>query len=209
MSNVWSRPRLLVWLPAVLGCAALAACGGSRTGDRVLVVGDSITVLSEQELDDRAERAERFTVAAANNATSDDLRQVVETFAGEEFEQVVVNLGMNDALNARPFDETTEAFAAILEQFESARCVHLTTLNESVVSFEDPELTDRVQRINAHVRELAATGDNVAIIDWNEALAEQRRDDETDESLLTDTVHPTDAGQELLVSLYLDAVKEC
>jgi lysophospholipase L1-like esterase len=206
-----TRRLRCVGVLVVVVTTALGACSDDDR-ERVLVVGDSVTRLVADELDQRDGARRTVVVRAANNATAAEMRANVEAFPDRDFDQVVVNLGTNDALRDRPFAETEAALASLLARFDAARCVHLTTVNEQVVSFEDSDLVARIRRINEHLRAVAASADHISIIDWSAAIDAQEGGDEqaeTDAPLLTDTVHPTAAGQTLLISLYRDAINRC
>jgi lysophospholipase L1-like esterase len=202
-----NRTRVVVI--GVVAAAILGSCGGSES-ERVLIIGDSVTRLVAEDLDQREGARRTVVVRAANNATAAEMRANVEAFPDRDFDQVVVNLGTNDALLDRPFAETETALASMLARFDGARCIHLTTVNEQVVSFDDPELVARIRRINDHLQAVADAADHISIIDWSRAIDERGGEQaETDAPLLTDTVHPTAAGQTLLVSLYRDAIDRC
>ncbi len=196
-----------VWLLALL-LVVLASCADDDP-DRVLVVGDSVTGLIADDMVERDLDAFRITLRATNGGTSDEMDEVAAGLDDRHYDQVIVNLGTNDALDDVPFERTSAALDDLVARYDDASCIHLTTVNEHVLSFGDEGLPDRVRRINGHLEELVAGDDRISLIDWSAEVGGYQARGEPDGPLLIDTVHPTEVGQQLLLDQYADALRRC
>jgi lysophospholipase L1-like esterase len=205
----WRRAALR-WLGAVAPVLLLTLGGcGDDDAPHVLVVGDSITGLVADDFVGRGEEEFRYTLRATNNATSTDMLAAAREVDDVDFSQVVLNLGTNDAGKHVPIERTRDALQQMIDMFGEADCIHLTTVNEHAVSVDDPSFVDRLRQVNAHLRGLAADDPRIDIIDWSAWVGEYLDAGEPDGSLLYDTVHPTDLGQDRLLDLYVDALETC
>jgi lysophospholipase L1-like esterase len=202
----WERP----WCGAVavVLISVTASCGWLSEGPRVLVVGDSITGLVADDYARSDDGDYRYTLRATNGATTSEMLEAARDVSDVDFSEVIVNLGTNDGLKNVPPEETTAALGELLALYDGADCIHLTTLNEEAISFEDPGVGERMAAINAHLRALADEHDDIDLIDWNATLRDREGEAE-DGSLLVDSVHPTAAGQRLLRELSVNALGSC
>jgi lysophospholipase L1-like esterase len=202
------RALVVAGVAGVTGAVLLAGCGSDGpAGPPVAIVGDSITALIADDYAD-ADVPFELTVRATNGATTAEMLEDARAIAGEEFDQAIINLGTNDAMKRDPVEDTISAYGEMIALFDGARCIHLTTLNEEVLSFSDPAVKERMLAINEHLRALAEEHDGIHLIDWNAALRELEGDDD-DTRLLVDSVHPTDAGQAILRDLSVAALTTC
>jgi hypothetical protein len=196
---------------AVLAVVGAPGCGGDDEPS-VLVVGDSITNLTEDSLRELDEGRHRFTVRAEDGATSKEMLQVVEADdLGEAgHEQVIINLGTNDVRQELSADETESTIEELIGRFGDADCIHLTTINERVLVPDDPDVSARNAEINERLRSIVEREERVHLIDWNASVATHRDRGEPEGSLLeADMVHPTEQGQDELGDLYLEALGRC
>src|SRR4051794_24235314 len=116
---------------------------------------------------------------------------------------IVVNLGSNDALQARSHPDWRAGFARMLSLVAPQRCVLFTTINARLPG---PTDTARIaDEINRALVVAAGEHHNFHVIDWNAVV-------ETNGSTLltADDIHPSPAGQLKLAALIRTALpKEC
>jgi hypothetical protein len=195
--------------------ATLVSTGCGFLGDgppdpaRVVIVGDSITHASDEEI--RALLADRdveLTMAAMPGATVEHMEERVRELDGETVDQAVINLGTNDVSFEVDPDRTRALLTELVDHFPDARCVHIVTVNDRLASPEDPAAADRIDAVNEAITDLAAR-DHVAVIDWNAILDDPPDDLEADDILADDDVHTSDLGQEILAEVYLRALMSC
>lgn len=190
------------WWAACAAAAALVVpgCGLFGPGDHAAFLGDSITDQSRDRL--RADLGDSYDIdiraqpGVEIREMLDDARLTMR----RPPDQVIVNLGTNDVLSQRPVDEATADLEELLDQLEDATCVHLVTINELMVSFEDEGLGDRAAALNEEIERIADDR-GYEVVDWTEAL-EDATDEEGAPGMLTDTVHLTEQGEALLAEVY-------
>jgi hypothetical protein len=195
-----------------LSAVGASGCGGDDDPPSVLVVGDSITNLTEDSLRERDENRHRFIVRAEDGATSKEMLEVIEAddLGGAGHEQVIINLGTNDVRQELTGDETESTIEELIGRFGDADCIHLTTINEQVLVPDDPDVPQRNAEINDRLRSIVEREERVHLIDWNARVAAHRDRSEDEGSLLeADMVHPTEQGQDELGDLYLEALGRC
>jgi lysophospholipase L1-like esterase len=175
----------------------------------VVVIGDSITHLAQDEVARQAGDQFRFTIKATNGATSTEMLAEAQEISDRRPDQLVINLGTNDINTDVPADETIANIRAIADLFDSADCVHLTTLNEHIVSYERPILATRAAEMNDRFHQLLEDDGDFDLVDWNLAIEQYIADGRPEGPLLYDTVHPTDVGQRILTDIYTDALRSC
>ena len=187
----------------------LAATACSPDPPRVLIIGDSITGLVADDFAQKDEEEFRYTLRATNGATAAEMLAAAEDVDTLNFSQVVINLGTNDALKEVPFDETMASVEQIVDLFPDADCIHVTTINEHILSFDDPAVTERIVAINDGLRALADGRPRIRVIDWNAVVEEYEAAGSPDGPLLSDSIHPTEVGQHKLVDLEVGALESC
>jgi lysophospholipase L1-like esterase len=192
-----------------LALSACASAGGEDGVEDVVVVGDSITHLAQDEVARQAGDGFRFTIQATNGATSTEMLAEAQELGDRRPDQVVINLGTNDLNQDVPADETIENIRAIADLFASADCIHLTTLNEHIVSYERPILATRAEEMNDRFHQLVEEDGDFDLVDWNLAIEQYIAEGRPEGPLLYDTVHPTEVGQRILTGLYTDALRSC
>ncbi len=191
---------------------ALTGCGvldGSSGSPRVVIVGDSITHQSDEEI--RAHLADQdvdLTIAAMPGATVEHMLEAVRDRDGGPADQVVINLGTNDVSSQVDPERSEALLAELIDHFADARCIHLVTINERVASPQDPGAAIRVEALNSAIEGHAAR-DGVAAIDWNAVLADPPGDLEAGDLLADDGVHTSDIGQEVLADVYIEVLDGC
>lgn len=214
------RPHRRRSVAAVLAAAAMVLSGCGLVGDdgptaaRVVVLGDSITFASVEELQERfADRDDELTVDARPGFTAEEVldqaRIVVDELGDAEAEQVIINVGTNDVLTEVEPGGTLDSITEMVELFPSARCVHLVTISHRIRDDEVPGLADRIEAVNELLENLADDRDDVRILDWNEVLDDPPDDLETADLLASDTVHTSPRGEAVLADAYITALDDC
>lgn len=195
-------------LVGALLAASCSAAGGDGEQD-VIVIGDSITHLAQDEVARRSGDRYDFTIRADNGATSAEMLEEAERLGPRRPDQLVINLGTNDINLNVPAEETIANIRAIADLFDSADCVHLATLNEHIVSYELPILATRAEEMNDRFHQLVEDDGDFDLIDWNLAIEDYIASGRPEGPLLYDTVHPTEVGQRILTDIYVDAIRSC
>lgn len=191
---------------AVASCAVLllaTSCSG-RGGNKVGVIGDSITSMSEEPLRKGLASTYDLQISAQFGARSDEMLQRVKTVASSNPAQAIINLGTNDALQQRPVDQTRASLDEMVTYFSSADCVFLVEINEAITDNGTPRAVE-ARAINDQIRDIDHDVDNVHVIGWNKELAENGGSGD----LTFDTVHLTAKGVALLVETYQRALTSC
>jgi lysophospholipase L1-like esterase len=205
----------LVALALLTTLAAGPACGEADEATAVVeaqdepptpvvaIVGDSITAGAagtlHDALDDDTDLHVRGTSGALTSQMLDDSAELAE----REPDVVVVNLGTNDATTPGSSDVTEAALRDHLDLFEAASCRYLVTITE------EPDLAgyaETAAATNRRIRALAEEVDRVEVIDWQATLAAERAEDPPEGPLLSDDIHPTPRGNDVLVATIAEAV---
>lgn len=196
------RGGAVVVVAAVVS-VVVAGCG-LLGGPPVAIIGDSITWQSASALHGRLDGDYTVDLRAVPGATMGDMLGTAAEMAGNNPTQLMVNLGSNDAMKGVDPAQSAADFATMLDTFGGVRCVHLVTVHEYIVTPDQGILRDRVLATNAALREVADQR-GVEVIDWTDAVGWARLEPDSPE-VLTDTVHLTPEGIDVLVGLYADAL---
>ena len=189
---------------AVLLLLAASGCGWfGPDRPRVLIVGDSITNLVEDDFRAEPEQDYEYTMRATDGATAAEMLPWAQDVSSIDYEQVILNLGTNDVNEGLPAETTRASIEDMVALFPEADCIHLVNLNEHMMITS----VDAIHAVNEQLDELAAADPRIRIIDWDAAVTAHLGSG--GDPVLTDTVHPTDAGQALILELYLDALHDC
>jgi lysophospholipase L1-like esterase len=159
----------------------VSSCGGSGNAPVVTVVGDSITVLSapgvEAELGGYA-----LYIRAEDGKRIDQMVPVLAAELRRDPRGVVINLGTNDAIQARTHPDWLSGFNAVWALVRARPCVVFVTVSTNA------DILGRhlvAVDINHAIGRLAARNRNVRIVDWNAAV-------HADPSLLASRNPPAD-----------------
>jgi len=183
------------------------AAGPGPTDD-VALVGDSITEQSEATLLEELRSTYHVRIRGRGGYRIEEMEPYAIELATTKPEQVVINLGSNDALKSWPVDKSVLALRRLIADFEGARCLHLVTVNESMVNDRVPDLSERTAALNAEIRRIAAS-ENYNVIDWSRAVSEDLAAGSPRGGITSDTIHPTPNGQKVLADLYNAALATC
>lgn len=185
-------------------CALLVSGCGGPANNHVALVGDSITSLATASLHARLDPVYRVDVMGKFGARTDETINEVNVIATTKPAQVVINLGTNDVLQRVGVDQSVAMLDEIVALFAGADCIHLVTVNEGLTERGETRAPE-AQALNQRLRELTDRVDHVDIIDWNRLVTDHGGAG----AVTTDTVHPNDVGQSLLVDAYASALGAC
>ncbi len=170
------------------GCSLI----GSDDDVRVLVVGDSVTVLSEDDLRSELDWADTIDVRATNRLRTDELLDGDARAGADADPDIGIFMpGYNDVLQDRVDNPALEEMMALASGLPCAVWLLLPT--------ETGMETDRVQRWNQRVQDLADEQENVYVSDGWKRLVEAT----PDFALLSelDGVHPNDDGRRAIAAV--------
>lgn len=190
---------------------ALAGCSVFETGTtrHLALVGDSITDQTRATFDDELGDDWLIEIDAVPGLRIAEQQAALEDLVAEEPDAIVVNLGTNDVLNGHPLEASFEDMAAMLDAASQVPCSFTVTVNEHIFQLgRDDGWNDASIALNVEMRAMAEER-GVGIIDWSAEVGRQLEAGEPDGPVTTDTVHPTDLGQDLLIGLYEDALDTC
>jgi phospholipase/lecithinase/hemolysin len=198
----------LVLLVAVLGASVLIADYVTRPqGDRVAVVGDSITAIGEQQLKISAGNDYVIDASAEFGATVAGQMPAAGQLAATGPEQVIINLGTNDALQGVPLDQTMASLKQMVALFPDAKCIHFVTVDEGLDQGGNKP-TAAVKAFNKALLAYADDLDRGDVVRWDEIAHGNLREARSD-PLTTDGVHPGAEGQRKLADAEVHALQRC
>lgn len=179
---------------------------GPRDGEsgalapRVAMLGDSIVFVSTPTLRDQIGAKYRIHIEAQVGATVGAMLQEVPRMVERNPDQVVIDLGTNDAIFGTTLSDAMRHYEEVVATFHDADvdCIHLVNLNTGMGKL-DPRINERAQQFNEFIDALGKRPD-VEVIDWDGMLA-LAADDPASAPFLSDTVHPTEDGSRVLAWL--------
>ena len=208
MSRTASSPRVLILVVVVVIVAAGLAWWKLRTGPDVAVLGDSITVVSNDQIKDALGRDYHPDIAAVLGITAGEMVPAAQTAAQKNPEQVVIELGSNDVLKKDPLDQAAQHLRDLVAQFPKAKCVHLVTINSHMTDAGKP-VAPRAGLLNAAIVQIKASDPRIDLIDWNGAVSDAMAAHGGKETLTSDTVHPNGDGAKVLATLIRAGLDRC
>lgn len=213
--RAWTHGHRLAALAAGVGVALVFVLlagallpGPSRSGDSVVVLGDSITEFGEGHLVDVLGEEYELTVDGVFGARTGDRVDAAAAVAATNPDQVVVNLGTNDVVVGTPLDKLRRNIDALLTELDSVECVHVVTVGENLLSDGIP-LPRAGAAVNQQIAEVAAQHPNTQLLYWDRVqdAAARRRDDP--QALLFDGIHPDGDGLMVLAGGYSRVLGDC
>jgi lysophospholipase L1-like esterase len=196
---------------ALVVVAAILVIGRVQSRPVVVLAGDSITELSAGALAGPIDGTvgiggNDVVVVARSGATAAEMEPEVVATSADDPRQVVINLGTNDVVRTGDVAGALASVERMAAAFPGAACVHLVTMSESMVSFEDPVGPgERAAELNRALVDLAGRN-GYRLIRWDEIVAAGVA---RGEPLTLDSIHPDPAGEQLLAEAYRDAVDAC
>jgi len=182
-----SRRRLAA-ATVMLAVTTVPACSSTRAD--VVVVGDSISVLSEDTIDAVVDAP--LEVDAESGATIADQHQAVSDAIDKRPEALVIELGTNDM--GEPTDAVTAEVNEILDDAASLPCVRWVTVALP---------GEAAGRFNQFLHEQDAARDNLELVDWA-AIAPGHPT-----GFEPDNIHPNPSGQLVLAKAMADSIAGC
>lgn len=194
----------------VLALVALFAVdrATSPAGDRVAVVGDSITFVTTGKLFEEFEGNYDVIGDARLGARLSDMMPTAKELAAQSPRQVIIDLGTNDVLRDTPIEEAAATLREMVGLFESAKCIHVVNINTRMTSDGQP-VPEPARALNEHIEAIAAEDGRIDIIDWDGMVAASATDEFPAGTYIADTVHPSEEGQRALAGAMADALDRC
>lgn len=160
------------------GGSSSSSSQSSPLGEKVLVIGDSLSVGAESKIKDKMEGV---TVNASVGRQFSEGLSILESESKKDWEVIVMALGTNGPYSQADLDQALKAAG-------DAKVVLMTVGGKNVSSAD---------AVNSLVEKNSS---KVTVMDWGEVV-------EKDPSLIGgDGVHPTDAGQEAFATEMTEAV---
>lgn len=196
-------PRL-VTVATVSALLVASGCGLFTSGPRVVLLGDSLTVLTFDQMSRVADGDFTLELNATSGKRIDENLDAAELLAATNPPQVIINLGSNDILQRRDVNLVMADLETMIDQFADVSCLHLVTINEQMQPGAADYATS-AQQVNDEIRQLAKRRLSTDVIDWNQIVI-----DNGFESVIgSDGIHPNDRGVELLADAYVAAMRTC
>lgn len=201
--RVPNRPaRIAAVAAALLGTTGLAGCGLFQpdAGDRVLIVGDSVTYQSRAELKQEFDWAGELDIKATSGLRTDELLPGAEEGLSHDPSSAVFMPGYNDVLQNRVDQAAVPQMMDIAAKIPCS--VWLLIPDKGVYS------PDIAEAYNARVRAEAEGHDNVHVIDdWARLV------DNSQKFALVktaDAVHPNELGRRVVAQAMSESLqREC
>jgi lysophospholipase L1-like esterase len=188
-----------------LMCAALVVVVGC--GQRLAVMGDSITVVTDAQLG--AALAEfNVDTRAELGARVEDMMDEARDAARARPVVAVINLGSNDVLHGHPVEAAAAGLAEMIALFDGATCVVIVNINTHMVR-DGIDTGDRAEELNRSIDPLAAADERLHLVDWAGLIRADLDANPPGGTLTDDTVHPTQAGADTLAAAVGSAVSDC
>jgi len=187
----------------VLTVVALAMSGCARVGDRVTVLGDSITALGQNQMEHTLGDTYDLSVSGVFGARTDQRLQAAQLQAALNPTRAIINLGTNDVLQHRATNEIAANLVRLIGIYHEADCVYLVTINTHLD--QDGNRPQRAATdLNAVMERIVAQNSQLRLIRWDQMI-----DRAAPRQLTFDGVHPTPEGQRLLADAYATALRRC
>ena len=187
----------------VATAALLLTCGacyrGNPAGQRVAIVGDSVTRLAREEIDEALVDEFRVDIQVRDGKRIDEMLPVLHhQLSGPTGppEVVIVNLGTNDAVQG--YDGWPAGFDEVVAATQSVTCVLLVTIAESTNAYGKD---GTAAAINDRIRATASEHANVHVVDWNEVVATRGLE------VSLEGIHPTPLGEQIIADLYRSGIE--
>lgn len=192
----------------------VASCAGSKSADPkpivasarpVAVIGDSITELASQPIQDAFALRYHADISARSGKRIDEMLPDVRVAVEDHPDAIVIDLGTNDVLQGHLRAPPWQAgFMRMVAMVEREPCVELTTISTRVNGWAArPAIANDINRT---IADTVAARPNFHVIDWNAAVHEPGGSD----LLVPDHIHPSFAGMAKLASLIRAALdRDC
>lgn len=168
--------------------------------DRVLVVGDSVTHLSQDEIQQELDWATTVDIRAHDGYRTDQLLATTQDGIAQDPDVAIIMTGYNDILGDTV---ETDALDTMVELVDQVPCTVWLLLPE-----ENAYDTEIARRWNARVQELTAGHPTIHLTrEWLELIEDAPAFTYVSKA---DGVHPNELGQQAIAEVMADAVdREC
>jgi lysophospholipase L1-like esterase len=180
----------------------------SPAGDRVAVVGDSITFLTTGKLFEEFEGNYDVIGDAVLGARLSDMMPTAKELAAQSPRQVIIDLGTNDVLKSTPIEEAAGTLREMIGLFDSAKCIHVVNINTRMTMDGQP-VPEPARALNEHIEKIASEDGRIDVIDWDGMVAGSVTDEFPAGTYIADTVHPSDEGGRALAGAMANALDRC
>ena len=193
------------------------AYAGNVTGKTVAVVGDSITALTKPKFLYYFKPAYRISVHGWSGATISEQQPTAVDYQARTPKPniAVINLGSNDAQTLPRISMATARarIDTMLNTFSTASCLVLTTINANTLKADgtaNTEFNNWANDFNFWVLfDLQNKNPKVRLVQWNNVVKDYYAAGSPRGQLTTDTLHPTDVGQDILAQHTISTVRSC
>ena len=180
----------------------------TRDGDKVLVLGDSITEWGTPALETELGGRFRLQVIGRGGFRAEQLQPEAVAAAATGPTQVILNAGTNDALQHQPPNDAAASIEQMVALFPEAECVHVVTLNTHMRD-RDGEQQQGAEQINDALRELLNDIPTCRSSSGPRSSTTTSPTTRPMGTLTPDTVHPGPEGERVLLGAYDDALQRC
>ena len=183
------------------GC--IPAYEGNPSGEKVGVLGNSITSLSKEEIEAALRPTHQVSVSGNNGKKLIEMIDVGQEYADSDPDVMVIQFGTND-VGDPAWDPLWEflAVADMAARFTEQRCLYWVNVEEHV---NDGWWNERATAFNGYVEFWRSEYPNLQPINWNGVVEYFGRD----VMLCPDQVHPSEFGQFVLAAMIQDAATHC
>lgn len=175
-------------------------------GDRIVVIGDSITNEGRTELAAMLGVDHRVVIDGHPGYLIALQQPVAIELAATNPSIVVIELGTNDVAFGHPVDVSIVDMERMVSTFLGARCIVLTTVS---TGFPNGDEVARARVLDAAYRAIADRDPRVRIVDFDAVIDAANSDPSFIGPFFYDGIHPTASGQERLARATADAVASC
>lgn len=199
-----SRIALVAGVVVVGAIVAIALIISRRTpaeGTKVLIVGDSVTYLSIDQLEERFDWTDNLTIHGFPGYRTDQVLHHAQTDYHQDEPPIVVAMtGYNDLTQEVDTDQAVQEMMTLLGEAECAVWVLIPT--KGAVE------ADRLEAFNDRASALADDAGVHVASGWRDA-ADDTDGPEPDPALVSDDgIHPLDEGAEVIADVMASAVEE-
>lgn len=199
------RFSVLVAIAALAGCAACQPIYVGSSGQKVAVVGDSITDYSEPQIEAALSRDSRYVEGVPGINLPDGRKQLVQPVVSTDPDVVVVELGINSAREAWVSDDAHQ-IDLIMRDLADVPCVVWVTPTALEPSYYDHlgdgTIKSRIEQMRKSVARRLPTYPNLRLADFGATQGQHP------EWFQEDHLHPNTAGQKALAAFVAQVVAD-
>ena len=194
--EIFSQNNILFYDPNANQCETTSVGSGNSDGSDVYLIGDSISVHSENEI---KSKLPKITIDALSGTyfshDSEYGKGGTERIASMGSQDILVfAMGTNGGIDSMYSDDTEKLLAALAGK--NVQVILMTI-------FYNGFSTDQMNTSNSKVKELASQNTNITYFDWNAAVSGNPSN-----YVLSDGIHPTDNGKTKFAELIRAAVNK-